>query len=126
MTGRDRAALVLIVIALIGAVLELFWRPFGIALGYWAPPRAALPLANLLYLLLAYAGGLWTRPSGLPEAIRGVSGFLPTRALADGLVAAVLSGSVDWRAWGTLILFSLVFAGLAVAGYRRDEGRRFS
>ena len=32
MTGRDRAALVLIVIALIGAVLELFWRPFGIAL----------------------------------------------------------------------------------------------
>ena len=32
MTGRDRAALVLIVIALIGAVLELFWRPFGNAL----------------------------------------------------------------------------------------------
>ena len=32
MTGRDRAALVLIVIAMIAAVLELFWRPFGIAL----------------------------------------------------------------------------------------------
>ena len=113
----------------LAAALLLGTVPFaflGIALGYWAPPKAALPLANLLYLLLAYAGGLWTRPSGLPEAIRGVSGFLPTRALSDGLVAAVLAGSVDWRAWATLILFSLVFAGLAVAGYRRDEGRRFS
>ena len=32
MSGRDRAALVLIVIALIAAVVELFYRPFGIAL----------------------------------------------------------------------------------------------
>jgi len=31
-SGRDRAALVLIVIALIAAVVELFYRPFGIAL----------------------------------------------------------------------------------------------
>jgi uncharacterized membrane-anchored protein len=31
-TGRDRAALVLIAIALVGAVVELFYRPFGIAL----------------------------------------------------------------------------------------------
>jgi hypothetical protein len=32
MTGRDRAALVLIVISLVGAVVELFYKPFGIAL----------------------------------------------------------------------------------------------
>ncbi len=32
MTGRDRAALVLIVISMIGAVVEIFYRPFGIAL----------------------------------------------------------------------------------------------
>jgi ABC-2 type transport system permease protein len=98
----------------------------GIGLGYWAPARAALPLANLLYLVLAYAGGLWTRPSGLPAAVRGVSRFLPTRALADGLVTVVVAGSVAWRAWATLSFFSVVFAALAVAGYRRDEGRRFS
>jgi ABC-2 type transport system permease protein len=108
---------------LVGTVPFAF---LGVALGYWAPPKAALPLANLLYLLLAYAGGLWTRPSALPDAVRGVSVFLPTRALSDGLVAAVLAGSVDWRAWASLVLFSVVFAALAVAGYRRDEGRRFS
>jgi ABC-2 type transport system permease protein len=98
----------------------------GIALGYWAPAKAALPLANLLYLLLAYAGGLWTRPSALPGAVGDVSRFLPTRALSDGLVAAVIGRGVDWGAWAALAGFSVVFGALAVAGYRRDEGRRFS
>ena len=98
----------------------------GIALGYWAPAKAALPLANLLYLVLAYAGGLWTRPAGLPGSVQEVSRFLPTRALSDGLVTTVAGRSVDWSAWSALGCFSLVFAVFAVAGYRRDEGRRFS
>ena len=96
------------------------------ALGYWAPPRAALPLANLLYLVLAYAGGLWTRPSSLPGAVAGISRYLPTRAYADALVAAALGLGVAWRAWLALGLFTALFGVLAVAGYRRDEGRRFS
>ena len=98
----------------------------GIALGYWAPAKGALPIANLLYLVLAYAGGLWIRPSGLPGAVAAVSRFLPTRALSDALVAVAIGAGVDWRAWSVLALFSGLFAVLAVAGYRRDEGRRFS
>jgi hypothetical protein len=31
-TGKDRAALVLIVIAFVASIVEIFWRPFGIAL----------------------------------------------------------------------------------------------
>src|SRR5262249_17917878 len=62
----------------------------GIALGYWAPAKAALPLANLLYLTLAYVGGLWFRPSRLPGSFREVSRLLPTRALSDGLLAAAV------------------------------------
>ena len=108
---------------LVGTVPFAF---LGIALGYWAPARAALPLANLLYLLLAYAGGLWTRPVDLPESVREVSRFLPTRALSDGLVAAVVGRGIDWSAWASLTGFALVFGAVAVAGYRRDEGRRFS
>ena len=113
----------------LAAALLLGTIPFallGIALGYWAPVKAALPLANLLYLVLAYAGGLWTRPSALPTGVREVSGLLPTRALSDGLVAVALRGELDARAWAALAFFAAVFAVLAVAGYRRDEGRRFS
>jgi ABC-2 type transport system permease protein len=108
---------------LVGTVPFAF---LGIALGYWAPARAALPLANLLYLVLAYAGGLWTRPAALPGTVREVSRLLPTRALSDGLVAAVVGKGVDWGAWAALAGFALLFGTVAVAGYRRDEGRRFS
>jgi hypothetical protein len=31
-TGKDRAALVLIVLAFVASIVEIFWRPFGIAL----------------------------------------------------------------------------------------------
>ena len=89
---------------LVGTVPFAF---LGIALGYWAPAEAALPIANLLYLVLAYAGGLWIRPSGLPAAVAAVSPYLPTRALSDALVAAAIGARVDWRAWAALGVFSL-------------------
>lgn len=98
----------------------------GIAIGYWAPPRAALPLANLLCLLLAYGGGLWTGFAALPGPVEHVSPFLPTRQWADALEAAV-----EGRAWPpgavpALAAYTVGFAGLALLGYRRDEGERYA
>jgi ABC-2 type transport system permease protein len=98
----------------------------GIALGYWAPSKGALPIANLLYLVLSYLGGLWILPSRLPEPVGTVSRFLPTRALADELVATARGGPAEWNAWFALAGFAGLFAWIAFAGYRRDEGRRFS
>jgi len=50
-------------IAWIRLVVALFAGsvPFvvlGLAIAYWASPKSALPVANILYILLAYAGGL--------------------------------------------------------------------
>jgi ABC-2 type transport system permease protein len=115
--------------ASLAAALVAGTAPFaclGFTLGYWAPPKAALPIANLLYLVLAYAGALWTRPSALPHGVAVVSRYLPTRAYADALVAAALGLGVAWRSWLVLAVFTALFGLAAVAGYRRDEGRRFS
>ena len=112
----------------LGAALLAGTVPFallGIALGYWVPARGALPVANLLYLGLSYAGGLWMRPNRLPETVAGISHFLPTRALTDALIAAVAGAGIDWGAWGALGGFACLFAALAAWGYRRDEGRRY-
>ena len=97
----------------------------GTAIGYWAPVRGALPLANLLYLTLSYAGGLWVEPRRLPHWVAAVSPALPTRCLADALAAPVAGAPVPWRAWSGLAAFAAAFAALAAAGYRRDEGRRY-
>lgn len=96
----------------------------GIAIGYWLPPRSALPVANLLYLGLSYAGGLWIPPAHLPDGVRRVGELAPTRPLTE-LLHGAAAGSVPLRAALLLVVWSAAFAGLALAGYRRDEGERF-
>jgi ABC-2 type transport system permease protein len=111
----------------VGVTLLLGTAPFallGIALGYWAPQRGALPIANLLYLGLSYAGGLWMRPQELPADVAAVSPYLPTRSLADALGAAA-SGHGAVRAWSALAGYTAMFALLAAWGYRNDEGKSF-
>ena len=97
----------------------------GVAIGYWAPPRGALPLANLMYLALSYAGGLWFQAQRLPTAVERVSRLLPTRALADVLAAPAVGAPPPWRPWIALVGFAAAFGALAAWGYRWDEGRRY-
>jgi ABC-2 type transport system permease protein len=111
------------------ATLLLGTAPFallGIALGYLAPARGALPIANLLYLGLSYAGGLWLRPHDLPAGVALVSTYLPTRSLSDALTATVQGDPFQLSPWLQLVGFTALFAALAAWGYRRDEGRRFT
>ena len=108
-------------VALVGSV------PFallGIALGYLASPRGALPLANLLYLTLSFAGGLWTGPN-LPGVVAEISPYLPTRQFAEVLWGAAEGGLGPGSAWLALGGFTVFFAVAAQFGYRRDEGERF-
>jgi ABC-2 type transport system permease protein len=112
----------------LAAVLIAGTAPFallGIALGYWAPPRGALPIANLLYLGLSYGGGLWFRPQRLPGVVERISPILPTRALRDLLAVPALGTPFPWGSTAALAVFSMLFTALALAGYRRDEGRHF-
>lgn len=115
----------------LGLVLALLFGslPFGflgIALGYWIQPKAALPVANLLFLPLAYTGGLFGGPRSLPGSLAGVSPYVPTRQWGNWLWHAV--DGDPWRPEPILLLaiYATVFALLSVWGYRRDEGERFS
>lgn len=111
----------------LGATLLAGGVPFallGVAIGYLASPRAALPIANVLYLALSYAGGLWSGRRALPDAVEAVSPYLPTRRLAELLWAAV-AGRAAWASCAVLLGYAVAFAALAAWAYRRDEGRRY-
>ena len=97
----------------------------GTAIGYWTSPRGALPLANLLFLALAYAGGLLAGRQHVPQAVQTIADILPTRLWGELLAASIGLGS--WRARDALGLgaYAAAFALLAAWGYRRDEGERF-
>ena len=97
----------------------------GIALGYWAGPKSALPIANILYLLLAFAGGIFLPPSSLPPIVASVSPYLPTRMLLEIAWASAKEAPISTRiGLGCLCMEPLAF-GAATAGYKRDEGKKY-
>jgi len=98
---------------------------FGIAIGYWASARAAVPIANVFYLLLSFAGGLWLPPQFLPGIAASISPYLPTRQFGE-LLWSILGAGDAARALPALAIYSLVFAVLAAIGYRRDERTRYA
>ncbi len=124
-TKADLPALRWLALAGALAVGAVPFALLGIALGYWASPRSALPTANVLYLVLAFLGALWTTPEHLPGAVTGISPVVPTRSFGNVLWGAASGHLWRPRDWLLLVAWSAVFAGLAVWGYRRDEGRRY-
>jgi ABC-2 type transport system permease protein len=98
---------------------------FGLAVGYWCNARAALPITNLLYLLLSYAGGLWMPPQYLPHVVQEISVYLPTRQFAELLWSVARPGdAASALAW--LAAYAAIFAAIASFGYRRDERTRYA
>jgi len=94
----------------------------GIALGYWAHPRAANAIANLLWIILAYAGGVWGEPI---QPIRIVSPYTPTRLYIDAIWPAAAGHGWQNQAWLGLLGYAALGGVLAVWGYRRDEGQNY-
>ncbi len=125
-SGPDAAAAT--VLALIGAcfLIGLPFVLFGVALGYWVSARAAVPLANMIFLPLAFLGGLWVRPSGMHPIVGEISLYTPTRHAAEIVWAVVGHHPVPGTSIWWLVGYSALFALLAWVGYARDERLRYA
>jgi ABC-2 type transport system permease protein len=99
----------------------------GFAIGYLAGPNAAPAVANLVYLPLVFASGIFLPLDQLPLAVQQVAPYLPTYHYVQLAWNAVGAGrepvgrSVAWLAG-----YSVVFAWLAVRAYRRESERKFA
>lgn len=113
--------LLIAVCSLAGAVPFVL---FGLAVGYWASPKAAPPIASMCYMLLSFIGGLWMPPAMLPSFAKTISPFTPTRQFAELLWHA--PNGVSLGALAALGAFALLFGAIASAGYRRDRATRFA
>lgn len=97
----------------------------GIFLGTITTPRSAVPVANLFYLPLSFAGGLWIPPNALSEKVQEFSKYLPTRSYGEIVWALVNSNPVEGRWLASHLGYSVLFLVMAIWAYRRDEGARF-
>ena len=112
----------------LGLVLAAGSVPFallGIAIGYWVSSRAALPVANVVHLALAFGGGLFLSPRLFPDLLEAVSQRLVSRHVAELAWRAVADAPWPPGAWLWIAGYAVAGALLAAWGYRRDEGARY-
>ena len=113
----------MLIAVLIGAIPM---AALGVAIGYWANFKTALPIANLLNLLLAFLGGIFLRPELMPDLLDRISLITPVRHICELSWAGALGLPWSSASFLWLLAYTVIFGVLAVAGYRRDEGIRYS
>jgi ABC-2 type transport system permease protein len=98
----------------------------GFAIGYLSGPNVAPAAANLVYLPLAFASGLFLPLSQLPGFVQRVAPYLPAYhygQLAWSAVGAAAEPMPTAFAW--LAGYTVLFLAIALRAYRRDESRKF-
>ena len=99
----------------------------GFWIGYVSSPHAAPAVANLIYLPLSFASGLFMPLDQLPAFVRTLAPFLPTYHYARLAWSAVatrpddIGPSLVWVAAYSVALFAL-----ALRAYRREEQIKFA
>ncbi len=106
----------------------------GFALAFWARPKAASAVGNLIFLPLSFVSGFFQPLSSLPQFLQDAAPWLPTyhfgrlvwSQIAPAADVADLTGRpVDSLAGHAVWVIGtfLVFGALSIIGYLRD-GRR--
>lgn len=134
------AAVVVVQLVVLGLVaLLLSWRPdagplgwtlllvvlgtaafgaTGVLLGGTLRAELVLAVANIVWFVLLFAGGVLVPADQLPAALAVVVGLLPSGALADGLRDVLLGGSPTAGQIVVLLVWAVVAGGIAVRTVR--------
>ena len=98
----------------------------GFAIGYGAGPGAAPGIANLVYLPMSFASGLFVPLAAMPVVVQRVAPLLPTYhlgQLAWGAVGAESEPALVSVLW--LAAYAVVFFAIAARAYYAEEQRKF-
>jgi ABC-2 type transport system permease protein len=100
---------------------------FGFAIAYLAGPTAAPAVANLLFIGMAFASGMFVRLDQMPDFLRSIAPLLPTyhyAQLAWGAIGAASESTLIAGGW--LVGYGVALFALAAWAYRRESERRFA
>jgi ABC-2 type transport system permease protein len=115
--------------ALLGVLVSgsVTFAAMGLAIGFLAGPNSAAPITNLIYLPLGFLSGLWIPIRFLPDAVQQLALWLPPYhfgQLGLKVIGASRGESVAFHV-GAMVIATILFATIAYAGYRRDEGKLY-
>jgi ABC-2 type transport system permease protein len=111
------------------ASLVLGVLPFillGFAIGQVINPTGAAPIVNLSFFILAFASGIFVPLSQLPDVLQNIAPYSPFYRLGQLAwnAVGVQTGSIGEAVW-LLALYAVVFFGLALYAYRKEERHTF-
>lgn len=92
---------------------------FGTLIGHMKNINAATALSNILYLLLAFIGGMWMPIEVIPESVKKISQWLPSFHYGNGAWEIVRGNSPEWNNVFILLVYFIVFIILSI--YRRKK-----
>ena len=123
-------SLSLLVWAKLVGFLVLGMIPFvalGLFIGYVAGPNSAAAIANLIFLPLSFASGLFVPLAFMPTFIQRIAPYLPAYRTAQLAWTTIGAGDGSPLAVHMLWLggYTVLFLALALAAYRRDEGKNY-
>ncbi len=98
----------------------------GIFMGYLLDTQSAQGGTMIVYLGLALLGGMWFPYQVMPHAMQTIARVLPSYHFADLGWNAVAGRWVGWGNIQVLAAYTIVFGGLAMRRYRRDEAREYA
>ena len=97
----------------------------GIAIGYALPFKAAIAVIQIVMFALAFIGGLFLPPILFADWLDTISKFTPSRQAREFVIWAVQGGPLEWWVWVGIMVWTSVMLVVALALFRRDEGRRY-
>ncbi|OMH26329.1 ABC transporter [Tersicoccus phoenicis] len=108
---------VAVVLLVLGAAC---FTSLGLLVAGTVRPEATLAITNLLWVLLAGAGGLLLPADRLPDWLDPVVGALPSAALGNALRTALTAGTLDVGPLFILLVWTVVAALAAARWFRWD------
>jgi ABC-2 type transport system permease protein len=112
-----------------GVLLAMLWlvvgtiafAGIGLLLAGTLRAEANLALANALFLILLFLGGMAYPLGKLPDVLESFARVLPAAALAESVRAALRGSGVRWDSAGALIGWAVVAPALAARFFRWEE-----
>ncbi|MFD2443617.1 ABC transporter permease [Bacillus sp. CGMCC 1.16607] len=103
---------------LLGAIPFL---ALGTLVGTMKKVETASGVSNLIYMMLAIAGGMWMPLEIMPKMMQNIGKWLPSYNYGDGAWEIIRGNYPDWKNYLILVFFMILFMLLSKYIRRKQE-----
>lgn len=99
----------------------------GLWIGYISGPNSAAGIANLIFLPMSFASGLFMPLEFMPRFLQDVAPYTPAYHFAQigWMSIGAKSTATELSHWAWVLGYGVLFLAMALLAYRKDEGKNY-